>query len=225
MQNPDTPSPTTIAKVQKELIEAIADARAGATDLRNRLESAAARETRKAGLAARAYERRMDEVILQDAMSHALADALVPIFAGLLLGYFAGLWRVMDNQNVRTLITFVMSFAVPAAAFPSDCPARRRPRARGANRHRIGHHRRLCGPVRTRLLFCSASRTVRERPIALSSRIDDQFPGRRLSVYRCSRLPSDPGATVRCCRVHRDWLNYNLAVDSGSSGSRSERHG
>lgn len=50
-------------------------------------------------------------------MSHALADALVPIFVGLLIGYFAGLWGVMDNQNVRTLITFVMSFAVPAALF------------------------------------------------------------------------------------------------------------
>jgi hypothetical protein len=43
-------------------------------------------------------------------MTKVLADALVPIFAGLLLGYFAGLWRRMDNQNVRTLITFVMSF-------------------------------------------------------------------------------------------------------------------
>jgi predicted permease len=42
---------------------------------------------------------------------------LVPIFAGLLLGYFAGLWRRMDNQNVRTLITFVMSFAIPCSLF------------------------------------------------------------------------------------------------------------
>lgn len=52
-------------------------------------------------------------------MTKVLADALVPIFAGLLLGYFAGLWRRMDNQNVRTLITFVMSFAVPCSLFMS----------------------------------------------------------------------------------------------------------
>jgi hypothetical protein len=52
-------------------------------------------------------------------MTKILADALVPIFAGLLIGYFAGLWRRMDNQNVRTLITFVMSFAVPCSLFMS----------------------------------------------------------------------------------------------------------
>src|SRR5271163_899514 len=50
-------------------------------------------------------------------MTKVLADALVPIFAGLLLGYFAGLWRRMDNQNVRSLITFVMSFAIPCSLF------------------------------------------------------------------------------------------------------------
>jgi malonate transporter and related proteins len=52
-------------------------------------------------------------------MTKVLADALVPIFAGLLLGYFAGLWRRMDNRNVRTLITFVMTFAVPCSLFMS----------------------------------------------------------------------------------------------------------
>jgi malonate transporter and related proteins len=48
-----------------------------------------------------------------------LADALVPIFAGLLLGYIAGLRGVMDNKNVQTLITFVMSFAIPSSMFLS----------------------------------------------------------------------------------------------------------
>ena len=52
-------------------------------------------------------------------MTKVLADALVPIFAGLLLGYIAGLWRRMDNQNVRTLTTFVISFAVPCSMFMS----------------------------------------------------------------------------------------------------------
>jgi len=46
-------------------------------------------------------------------MIRVLADALVPIFAGLLLGYIAGLRRIMDNQNVQNLIVFVMTFAVP----------------------------------------------------------------------------------------------------------------
>jgi malonate transporter and related proteins len=46
-----------------------------------------------------------------------LANALVPIFAGLLLGYLAGIGRVMDNQNVQSLITFVMSFSIPCALF------------------------------------------------------------------------------------------------------------
>jgi predicted permease len=54
-----------------------------------------------------------------------LADALVPIFAGLLLGYVAGLRGVMDNKNVQTLITFVMSFAVPCALFLSIISAPR----------------------------------------------------------------------------------------------------
>jgi malonate transporter and related proteins len=50
-------------------------------------------------------------------MINTLANALVPIFVGLLLGYFAGLRGMMDNQNVRTLIRFVMSFAIPCALF------------------------------------------------------------------------------------------------------------
>jgi malonate transporter len=54
-----------------------------------------------------------------------LADALVPIFVGLLLGYIAGLHGVMDNKHVQTLITFVMSFAVPSALFLSIIAAPR----------------------------------------------------------------------------------------------------
>jgi malonate transporter len=50
-------------------------------------------------------------------MIKVLADALVPIFAGLLFGYIAGLRRIMDNQNVHNLIVFVMSFAVPCSLF------------------------------------------------------------------------------------------------------------
>ncbi|MFY9988618.1 MAG: AEC family transporter [Chthoniobacterales bacterium] len=53
-------------------------------------------------------------------MIAALTNALVPIFAGLLLGYLAGRWKFVDNQNVRTLITFVMSMAVPCSLFSAS---------------------------------------------------------------------------------------------------------
>ena len=53
------------------------------------------------------------------AMIAALTNAFVPIFAGLLRGYLAGLRKFVDNQNVRTLITFVMSVAVPCSLFSS----------------------------------------------------------------------------------------------------------
>jgi malonate transporter and related proteins len=44
-------------------------------------------------------------------MVEILANSLVPVFARLLLGYVAGLRKVVDNHDLRTLITFVMSFA------------------------------------------------------------------------------------------------------------------
>jgi malonate decarboxylase gamma subunit len=62
VQDPDNPSPTTLAQVQKELIDAVADARAGARDLSSRRSSDGAREMRKAGLLARArMEREWNE--------------------------------------------------------------------------------------------------------------------------------------------------------------------
>jgi malonate decarboxylase gamma subunit len=54
VENPDTPSQATVALVQKALIEAVTDARAGSRDLSNRFNSEGARQTRKAGLRARA---------------------------------------------------------------------------------------------------------------------------------------------------------------------------
>jgi len=53
VENPDSPLPATVAQVQKELIEAIADARAGSWDLSNHFTSEGARQMRLAGLAAR----------------------------------------------------------------------------------------------------------------------------------------------------------------------------
>jgi malonate transporter len=50
-------------------------------------------------------------------MTRVLLDALVPIFAGLLLGYIAGRRGMMDNVNVRNLIVLVMTLAIPCALF------------------------------------------------------------------------------------------------------------
>ena len=50
-------------------------------------------------------------------MTKILLDTLIPIFAGLLLGYVAGRRGTMDNRNVRDLIVLVMDFAIPCALF------------------------------------------------------------------------------------------------------------
>jgi malonate transporter len=50
-------------------------------------------------------------------MTKVLADALAPIFTGLLLGYWAGRRGLMDSVNIRNLIVFVMNFAAPCALF------------------------------------------------------------------------------------------------------------
>jgi malonate transporter len=42
-----------------------------------------------------------------------LANSLVPIFVGLILGYAAGLRKVVDNKDVKTLVSFLMTFALP----------------------------------------------------------------------------------------------------------------
>jgi malonate decarboxylase gamma subunit len=58
VDNPDNPSKATLAQVQKELIDAIADARVGSKDLSNHFTSEGALQIRKAGLAARAQMER-----------------------------------------------------------------------------------------------------------------------------------------------------------------------
>lgn len=54
IESPLNPTPAEVQSVRQELIEAIRDARLGASDLSNRRESDAAKHTRKAGNAARA---------------------------------------------------------------------------------------------------------------------------------------------------------------------------
>ncbi len=50
-------------------------------------------------------------------MISILAFALIPIFFGLLLGYFAGLRKFVDNRDVHSLVRFVMNFALPCSLF------------------------------------------------------------------------------------------------------------
>jgi predicted permease len=63
-----------------------------------------------------------------------IANALVPIFFGLSLGYFAG-WRgIVDNKNVSGLNTFLVSYAIPAALFLATAQT---------PRHMLAYHARL----------------------------------------------------------------------------------
>jgi predicted permease len=50
-------------------------------------------------------------------MAGMIANALVPIFFGLGLGYFAGRLGIIDKKNIAGLNTFLMSYALPAALF------------------------------------------------------------------------------------------------------------
>jgi malonate transporter and related proteins len=50
-------------------------------------------------------------------MTAILVDSLVPIFAVMGLGYFAGWARQVDNQHVAALNALVMEFALPASLF------------------------------------------------------------------------------------------------------------
>jgi len=46
-----------------------------------------------------------------------IAEALVPVFFVMFLGYFAGARRIIDNQQVASLTVLVMTLALPAALF------------------------------------------------------------------------------------------------------------
>jgi malonate transporter and related proteins len=50
-------------------------------------------------------------------MALTVANALVPVFFVMCLGYFAGRRGIVDNGNVDTLNTLILNFALPAALF------------------------------------------------------------------------------------------------------------
>jgi predicted permease len=50
-------------------------------------------------------------------MALIIAEALVPVFFVMFLGYFAGARRIIDNQHVANLNALLMTFALPVALF------------------------------------------------------------------------------------------------------------
>jgi malonate transporter len=48
-------------------------------------------------------------------MIDILANSLVPVFVGMLLGYAAGLRKAVDNKDVKSLVAFLMNFALPCS--------------------------------------------------------------------------------------------------------------
>jgi malonate transporter len=77
-------------------------------------------------------------------VTKVLLDTLIPIFAGLLLGYVAGRRGTMDNRNVRNLIVLVMSFAIPCALFSTII---------GSSRADLLHH--VHAALMITLVFCA----------------------------------------------------------------------
>ena len=79
-------------------------------------------------------------------MTQILTQSLIPIFVCLLLGYAAGWMKVVNNENRRELVKFLMSFALPCTLFvttrrpPPECEYRRDLRS-GLHRHVPGHGR------------------------------------------------------------------------------------
>ena len=61
-------------------------------------------------------------------MALIIAEALVPVFFVMFLGYFAGARRIIDNQHVASLNALLMTFALPvrkSPAFLSKCALKR----------------------------------------------------------------------------------------------------
>src|ERR1700712_2696834 len=52
-------------------------------------------------------------------MVSLVLTALLPVFSGLLIGYFAGYRKIIDNKNVASLNIFLMQFLLPITLFVS----------------------------------------------------------------------------------------------------------
>lgn len=59
-------------------------------------------------------------------MTYVIVHALAPIFIIMLLGFWAGKAKMVDNKNVSLLNIFVMDFALPATLFSATVQTPRR---------------------------------------------------------------------------------------------------
>src|ERR1700680_2103483 len=50
-------------------------------------------------------------------MGTTILNSLAPVFFVLVLGYFAGRRKMVDNKNVHSIIIMLMNFALPCALF------------------------------------------------------------------------------------------------------------
>jgi len=82
------------------------------------------REMRRASLLVRT---KLEEQWLESRLSKMiqdLANSLVPIFVGLLLGMRQALFKIVDNKDVKSLVSFLMTFALPCSLFVTIARAR-----------------------------------------------------------------------------------------------------
>src|SRR5579863_6582315 len=59
-------------------------------------------------------------------MGTTILNSLAPVFFVLGLGYFAGLWKMVDNKNVHSINVMLMNFALPCALFLAIARASRK---------------------------------------------------------------------------------------------------
>lgn len=50
-------------------------------------------------------------------MFHLIVNAMLPIYVGLLIGYLAGKFGLVDNKNVKNMNVMLMTFMVPLTMF------------------------------------------------------------------------------------------------------------
>jgi hypothetical protein len=139
-------------------------------------------------------------------MTDVLLGALVPIFAVMGLGYFAGWMRHIDNHHVAELNALVMDFAVPAALFDrkiSTAARRTRTDHRGSlfsGRHSIARFCKPCLPThRTGIRRCGVV-SYRVDPVIAAAAYPD------MATRSCDDFRSLQGARAWLERVSADEL-------------------
>jgi malonate transporter and related proteins len=155
---------------------------------------------------------------------HAHAPPLVPIFAGLLLGYVAGRRGLIDNQDIRSLVALAMNIAVPCALVPKrhDCsPAALGYCCAGRNDFRLS-----CSCTRSVITrhwfdYCFSSHTSASRSPAQFEWRSDLLPHSFASLLRAAVRPVVwvPLLALACVALN---LNFP-SLPEGSTTDARER--